>query len=262
MKTTIYYFSGTGNSLMVARDLAAEFGGAEIISIPKAIKGSEVTTSSERVGIIYPVYMFGMPLMVTEFIKKLRLNNNQYIFAIATYGGKPGASLQQTAKQLQKQGMKLSTGFGVLMPGNYIPMYGALDPEKQNKMFGKEKKKIREIAAVVKAGKVAEIEKDFFLTSLIFSGIVYNLCSPKIHEMDKSFWADDKCNSCGVCVKVCPAKDIELINGKPKWLRKCEQCFACLQWCPTEAIQCGKSTVGRKRYHHPEVTLKDFINED
>lgn len=36
---------------------------------------------------------------------------------------------------------------------------------------------------------------------------------------------------------------------------ECDQCFACLQWYPQNALQYGKSTMDKKRYHHPETHL-------
>ncbi|MBN1673737.1 MAG: hypothetical protein JXR37_22005 [Kiritimatiellae bacterium] len=48
-------------------------------------------------------------------------------------------------------------------------------------------------------------------------------------------------------------------NEKPSWLHRCEQCLACLHWCPQEAIQVGKKTVGRARYHHPDVRARDLM---
>ena len=59
--------------------------------------------------------------------------------------------------------------------------------------------------------------------------------------------------------KVCPVNNITIIDSKPVWNHNCEQCMACLQWCPEEAVQFGKNTVGRKRYRHPEVSLKDIM---
>lgn len=38
METTIYYFSGTGNSLKIAQDFANKLGNTELIPITKAIK--------------------------------------------------------------------------------------------------------------------------------------------------------------------------------------------------------------------------------
>jgi MinD superfamily P-loop ATPase len=37
--------------------------------------------------------------------------------------------------------------------------------------------------------------------------------------------------------------------------------MACLQWCPVEAIQYGKKTIGRKRYHHPSIAVADMFKK-
>ncbi|MCX5851720.1 MAG: 4Fe-4S binding protein [Deltaproteobacteria bacterium] len=46
-----------------------------------------------------------------------------------------------------------------------------------------------------------------------------------------------KCNSCGICIKKCPTKNITM-NKKdfPKWGRNCISCWYCEMSCPTEAI--------------------------
>ena len=96
--------------------------------------------------------------------------------------------------------------------------------------------------------------------NILFSWI-YKMSYRHVSKMDKSFWADDKCNRCGICSRVCPANNIEMIDEKPAWLHRCEQCFACLQWCPQEAIQYGKRTVKYPRYRHPEVILEDMLEQ-
>ena len=101
------------------------------------------------------------------------------------------------------------------------------------------------------------VEKGPLWQRIIFTAI-YNLSFSRIPAMDKEFWTDDRCNACGICLHVCSASNITLREGKPLWNHRCEQCFACLQWCPVEAIQCTRITKGRKRYHHPDVTLDDI----
>ena len=113
---------------------------------------------------------------------------------------------------------------------------------------------------MVKDGEQQKIERGCILFNSIFS-FIYKAAASQIHCSDKDFWADENCNSCGICEKICPVKNVKLANGKPGWLHKCEYCFACLQWCPKEAIQYKKSTVGRKRYRNPEVKLEDFSNQ-
>lgn len=255
MKTILYYFSGTGNSLKVARDLASELRDTDIVSIPKAASGGMTV---DRIGIVYPVYMFGMPLIVTSFLKQLQVPGDTYIFAVATFGGTAGAALQQTAAVLKERSLRLSAGFLVKMPGNYTPFYGAIPEERQQKMFAEEKRLITSIAETVKAGTVLELSSGPRIKNALMSGI-RKIGSSRIPQMDRGFWSDGKCNSCGICARVCPVKNIEIIDGKPRWLGHCEQCMACLQWCPQQAVQYKKSTSGRKRYHHPDITTEDII---
>ena len=87
--------------------------------------------------------------------------------------------------------------------------------------------------------------------------------SPQL--VDRAFRADEKCNGCGICAKVCPVGNIEMVDGSgerhpvPAWQQQCEQCSACLQSCPEEAVQFGPNTSGGRRYHHPDVTLADMV---
>lgn len=257
MKIKLLYFSGTGNSLKVARDLASEFGEADVISIPAAIKVG-VDLSADKLGIIFPVYMWGMPLIVKRFIEQLELNSDTYYFAVATYGGSPGGTLKQAEKAFNARGGELSSGFKVKMPGNYTPMYEAIALEKQESFFTDEQEKIKDIAEAVTEERKSYIETGNIIMNTLFSGVLYNMMSPNIPKMAKDFWVDENCDGCDICVKVCPVDNVELVDGKPVWGDKCEQCLACLHWCPPKAIQLGKKTPGRKRYHNPDVRVEDF----
>ena len=78
--------------MQVSRDLAKELGNAEIVPIAKVV-GNNPDFSADRIGIIFPVYMFGMPLIVKKFVQELSADKSRYIFAIATCGGKAGNTL-------------------------------------------------------------------------------------------------------------------------------------------------------------------------
>jgi MinD superfamily P-loop ATPase len=77
--------------------------------------------------------------------------------------------------------------------------------------------------------------------------------------MAKAFYTDNKCNSCGICMKVCPVENITISNGKPLWGDHCEMCLACMQWCPNEAIQFGEKSKEWGRYRNPCVDLKEMF---
>ena len=157
MKTKLFFFSGTGNSLKVARDLAAELGGAEIVAIPEALKKQEAI-GADRIGIVFPVYMWGLPLIVADFCRRLTVPPSAYIFGVATCGSSAGASLQQMNRLLGERNLTLSAGFVIVMPGNYTPLYGAPAVKKQERMFAAATQRVRQIAATVKVGLPGRIE--------------------------------------------------------------------------------------------------------
>ncbi len=258
MNTVIYWFTGTGNSLKIAKDIAAALGDTTLIPVAKAVTQPSIDPKADAIGIVFPVYMWGMPLIMSDFIKKLAINSSAYIFGVANYGGNKAGTLLQLDRELKAKGLKLSSSFGIKMPGNYTPMYGAIAVEKQQKFFIREQEQIKEIAETVKARKTNKVASDNFLVNAILSSFIYPNGSKQIPGSDKKFIADSKCNSCGICEKVCPVANIKMTAGKPEWLHHCQQCMACLQWCPQIAIQMGK-TAERKRYHHPEIKVNDII---
>lgn len=260
MKAAVYYFTGTGNSLVVAKDIAREIEG-EVIAIPKALSQGTVKINPKVAVIVFPVYMWGIPLIIERFVKSIENLKDKSIYAIATYGGMPAATINIFEKTLESCGGKLAAGFTVCMPGNYTPLYGAIAEEKQKKMFEAWQKKCKIIAEYINASKQGKKENNNILGNLIFSGLIYNLSAKHIPKLDKYFWVDAKCNKCGICQNVCPVSNIDLNNGTPTWKGHCEQCLACLQWCPQQAIQYGKKTAARKRYHHPDVELTDIFNQ-
>jgi len=257
MKTTIYYFSATGNSLVAAKDLAAELGDSELVSITKALK-SDKEDLSDRVGIVFPVYMFGIPLIVVDFLKRIKVKQGAYVFSLATLGGLPGMAHSQAREILKERGIELAAGFSVLMPGNYTPLYGAKPEEVQQEIFKNEKARVKVIAGFVREKKSGLMEQKPFLPNFLLYKLLYKGGTKQIPLSGKDFWFTEACTKCGLCARICPAENIIMSDGKPRWLYHCQHCMACLQWCPVEAIQYKKSTLGRKRYRHPEVSAEDI----
>jgi len=259
MKTTLFYFSGTGNCLKVARDLAAELGDSQVISVARAIK-SGIDVSADRIGIVFPVYALNLPIIISDFVRKIPAGKEKYFFAVMTYADVAGDALVKLAQEFRKKGLRLCAGFCIRMPGNYTPFYGAIPVEKQKLFFAAAQKRIiEEIAPLVKEARHYRIERTKFPLNLLTWPLEPFIVRVTPTE-DKKFWSDERCNSCGICARVCPVNNIRIAEGRPAWMHRCVQCFACLQWCPTQAIEYGKSTKGRKRYHNPDVSLQDFIN--
>ncbi|MEW5804817.1 MAG: EFR1 family ferrodoxin, partial [bacterium] len=117
METILFYFTGTGNSLKVAKDLAEKLGSAQLRPIARSMREGSGILTAVRVGIICPVYAWGLPLIVRQFIQQLVLEESAYIFGLVTCGGFPAATLKQMDHLLKQKGLELSAGFGIRMPG-------------------------------------------------------------------------------------------------------------------------------------------------
>ena len=77
-KRLIFYFTATGNSLFVAREL----GGKDIISIPQALKKGELEYEADEIGIVYPVYGHMPPNLVKDFLKVAKLKSGLFLCSV------------------------------------------------------------------------------------------------------------------------------------------------------------------------------------
>jgi ferredoxin/flavodoxin len=266
MKTTIYYFSATGNSLSFARRIAAELGEAELIAISKVMTESQIEATTPGIGLVFPVYGWGPPRIVTDFAQKLKPNTGQYLFAVATCGGTPGATLLLLEKTLQQTGAHLNAGF-VVNEGSYgfaenpLPVrimkrLGRGNPSFQSGKSGKER--LSEIVTVIQNKQQHKPETNSGITNFL-GNLIHNPFIESCKTTDKDFWVEEKCNFCRTCERVCPRGNIKIEDKKHIWNHDCEMCFSCLQWCPKEAIQHKQDTVDKARHHHPDIKLKDML---
>jgi len=261
MKTIIYYFTGTGNSLAVAKKIATSLNDCELVPIASLSKTSEdIVPTVERIGIVCPVYFAGLPAMVALFVKRLYLARIPYVFAVLTYGGGGGeaALAQLDAIIRSRSGRGLSAGYCVLMPGNYVLMYEPPTGIKQETILSTADAEIKKITE-----DIAQCNEQPLSRSLLWSflhALVYPWFISGVHNKDRKFTVNDKCTSCGICAAICPAHNIELINKKPVWNHHCELCCGCIHLCPEKAIEAGKKTENRARYLNPDVRIQELRN--
>jgi Pyruvate/2-oxoacid:ferredoxin oxidoreductase delta subunit/flavodoxin len=251
----IFYFTGTGNSLMVARDIARTLGDTDITSIAQ-VQDEVLDNSCEILGVVFPVYWGGLPLKVLEFLPSLKKFNESFIFAVEIHAGNPGNAISQLRAEIQQIGLDLSAGFLLRMPSNYIISYDAPSEQRIQKILGYATNSIKEIVDVVS-------DKTVHLPSSVlssYSGIhgSYKQFLERVHRSDEKFWVDDNCTGCEVCVRVCPVQNIQMTENRPEWLHHCEQCLACINWCPESAIQYESGTQRRGRYTNPRITIEDM----
>lgn len=264
MRTTLYYFTGTGNSLACARAIAQGLGDTDLVPIASLRGEKRIRVPTERVGIVCPVYFYTLPLLVREFIPRLDLSGVKYAFLAATMGGLPGLAVEHGEEMFKKAGGELHAGFAVRMFANYVAEYNVRGERSVRAMQRRMERRVAQIVAAVQAGE-RRIEKggpfDRLLGRAVFA-LFGRAFVKNARTRDRLFTADPSCTRCGTCARVCPVENVRLAEGRPEWLRHCEQCFACIHFCPVAAIQIrGKRTRLRGRYHHPDVTADDIAGQ-
>lgn len=261
MKTIIYYFTGTGNTLAVARDLAAELGDTKLIPLRRAMQYGGATPDADAIGIAFPVYFLNMPGVVADFVRELQITGNPYIFGLATCGERPGGALFRLKELLASKGTVLSSGFVCVMPENFIgPVDLMGDADHRQEKYAAAKRRVPDIAAAIKLRKVLVPEGSGSGLMKIGGHIASTIVS-SFYKTPRRLHATAACNHCGTCGRICPTRNITVGKESVSWGSDCTQCYACIHWCPTGAIEIGGRTTGIPRYHHPDVTLRDMLDQ-
>jgi ferredoxin len=272
MKTTLYYFTGSGNSLVNARRIAEGLEKHEeevrIVSIPGALEAGGAHLQglgSHRVGFLFPTYAYGLPRIVKEFVQKVEIPGDAYLFAVASNFGIPGPVLRQLDGLLRKKGSRLHAGFSVLDARSSLmedpesdPIQKVMISANRGKFPERSIDRIDEIVATIVAERRHPLESSTLLANLI-GGMLNPLASRTLKSMAENFWTNDACSSCGTCARICPRGNIRMENGRPVWGDDCEMCHACIQWCPREAVQFKDVTSDKPRYRNPEVAVGELV---
>ena len=244
----VFYFSATGNSEYVAKEVASALG-EETLSITKCMKTNNLTFRENVVGIVTPNYAWGLPSIVNDFLSSLVLEERpEYLFFIATYGTTSGQTGHFANDFMKKMGLSFDSYFSVKMPDTYTPTFNLSNIEKVQKTNEKADKIIEEIIPLLKRrvkgdhmkGKVPLFAAKFFYT----------------HEYDKMrktshLSVNSSCIGCGKCAHNCPVNAIQIIDKHPVWVKdQCVMCLSCLHHCPVFAIQYDNKTQHHGQYAH------------
>jgi ferredoxin len=248
MANIIFYFTGTGNSLKIAKMVSDKIGNCAILSTGSN-QGISINKEYDSIGFIYPVYFWGVPKSVKDFISSMTITNNEhaYIYAVASCGGFPGDGLKLLNKFLLEKNIKLNYGKIIKIFSNYIINFDA--PKDIKGKLAKCDKKLSQIIESIRHKATNSIGK----TNGIVGKFYYKFVET-VPEQDKNYNVSDDCIGCGICKEVCPVGNINIVNNRPDFKHHCEQCMACIQFCPKAAINYGDKTQSKKRYANPDIS--------
>jgi ferredoxin len=251
-KNVIFCFSGSGNCLDIAKNIAAKLGDTDIIMMRKTPEITDVT-DAKTVGFVVPCHAGGLPLSVAEHIREIKLSPEAYTYGVGSYSGYFGTGLAQINRIVPLKywaGISHHCSCIWLFPHSVMmPMLSAEDAEKRSEELA------AKIAVDVLAGKMSGKEVPNNPINAIENRAWPVLAGKKAD----AFAVSDECIGCGQCVKLCPKGNIHMYGGKAFIGTSCIQCLSCLQYCPTGAISIGAVSKKRERYHNPNVTAAELM---
>lgn len=264
-KRVVLYFTGTGNCLYVARQLAGKEG--EILSIPQLMRKKQFEIEADEIGLVYPIYGHMPPYMVREFIKKAQLKA-EYKFAVLTYGMRKCNAVEIWDGISRKAGNVFDYIGTIIMVDNWLPNFDMNEQMKIDKHIPENLAKITSDLSNRRHWHepVTQEEREQHEGFMSLSGL-----DPEVGflmKADRSFRVTDDCIRCGICTYVCPRGNYQLTGQGVKMQGDCEFCFACIQNCPQRAIQFKKNEDGtwpdgseknpNARYRNENVSLMEL----
>ncbi|MDE6395642.1 MAG: flavodoxin domain-containing protein [Muribaculaceae bacterium] len=155
----ILVFSGTGNTLAVARRLAGELGDSVREFTPEELTVPEnavFSSADGRVIWMFPTYSWGVPPVVLNLIAKATFDfpEDAVHYMVTTAGDDSGLIADQWRKALQARGIKGKNAYSVRMPNTYTMMKGfdVDSPEVVASKLSAMPGRVKEIASSIEAG--------------------------------------------------------------------------------------------------------------
>lgn len=242
----IFYFSGTGNSLRVARSLAKP-DNAMLYNMATPISNLVSFEEIAVIGFVFPVYAWGMPKLVEQFIASLPIiEQSTYVFAVFTCGDDVAYTDYLLKKALTTRGWHLNSAFSVQMRNTYVCLPG-FDVDTESVVAAKEVKLKQRIAHIQSAIKQKRSFREEELVRGSVPWVKHRILRPIFNRFltsDKHFKVDSLvCSHCQRCVKECPLSNITFNQDNcPTWNGHCTQCLRCYHACPHHAISYGLFT--------------------
>ena len=234
----IFYFTGTGNSQMVAETIA-ECLGDRVMSIGSAMKAGNYSYTiglDEPVGFVMPTYYYGIPHNIPEFVGKLQLSNQpRYVWTCLTCDGLTAGAGGMLNQLLRANGLAPSARFSCPVLNNAVVMGHQLPVRNVDMLLDRAQKRSVNIAQYIKERRTGNFDDCAGMGADYITAQHYGMYQKG--RKTKHFSVSDDCVGCGICALDCPAEAIALVEGKAAWVKdRCIYCLRCINRCPEKAI--------------------------
>jgi ferredoxin/flavodoxin len=255
-----YYFSGTGNTLLVVDRMAKVFQehGANVTLHRIEDSNPATINHSNIIGLAFPVAGFSTYPFIWDFIKALPDCNGTEVFMVDTLGGFSGGMVGPLKRVLEFKGYKPIGAKEIKMPPNIFYIY---NQSKNGEIIKNGLDKAVKYAQELISRKTHWTRIPFLSDAmyLLYKIVIVRMWLSNWNQKYFGFKVDKgKCIKCGLCIQLCPVKNINMNNGFPAHGKRCNFCVRCTSWCPQSAIPCRFNRNGMI-YKAPEISAYSFL---
>ena len=240
------YFSGTGNSKYAVKLFCREY---DKEAKAYSIEDSRVLfaiTNADLIVFAYPVQFSTVPKILRDFVTDNKeLWRGKKVFVIATMGLFSGDGSGMLGRILQSCGAEVKGGLHLKMPDSIADEKALKRPLDKNKELIKiAKQKIRKSVKQLKEGHPTQEGIGFLYRMAGFFGQRLYFGHKTKEYSSKLKIDNEKCIGCGKCEKLCPMRNITIVENKAVSGDRCTMCYRCINKCPRQAMTLlGKSVI-------------------
>ena len=245
-------FSGTGNSRFCAEHIAKALDDELLDSVGYIRHGiaADLVTGKPWV-FVCPTYAWQIPCVFADFIRSGSFSGSSDAYFVMTCGGDIGNAGDYLEELCRETGLRYRGVMPVLMPENYIAMFETPGPEEAAEIVRAALPVLEQAARLISQGEDFPA-RTVHLLDRLKSGPI-NKGFNRYYVKSNKFYSTDACVGCGLCAEACVLNNISMENGRPIWSDYCTHCMACICGCPQEAIEYGKTSLGKPRYRVPQI---------
>ncbi|HII84236.1 MAG TPA: 4Fe-4S binding protein [Methanobacterium subterraneum] len=254
-----YYFSGTGNTLLVVKKMKDIFteNGVQVNLHKIENSKPEDVNLNHTLGLGFPIAELSTYNFIWKFIRALpETDQNTEIFMVDTLAGFSGGIVGPVHEIVRKKGYNPIGAEEIVMPPNIFYIQdGKTCQEKVQRGLMKAKRYALDIVSGrSKWGRVPLISDAVYYTSLAGLKVTKSNLNQKFLHLEANH---EECRRCGICVKICPVNNITLSEDKyPVHGFNCEYCLRCTSLCPRGAVS---SPLNYKGKTYQAVKAREFL---
>lgn len=228
----IVQFSPTGNTAYLAGLLAKHLN-VETVHVLENVTPQSLG-QSDHIILMYPIHAFNAPKIVRQFAKGLAVISDQAVSLIGVGCNTVwvnDASSSDLKKTLKKKGYKIMVDRVIAMP---LTLVTAFPENLVQDQIVEAKLAIEAISTAIMSQEQDNRSISIRARMLRHVGRIESFAA---RFFGLELHAKKSCTKCGLCVKSCPKKNIQMTDkGRIKFGFKCMLCMRCIYNCPVHAI--------------------------